>query len=78
MMITRKRMFLYNFRHVNEKQEDKEIKKKLQQSEKSITYLKSSSRTLPPQTSIKPTVGFPWGTVNIWHAHYILMVNFVC
>lgn len=26
-MITRKRMFLYNFRHVNEKQEDKEIKK---------------------------------------------------
>lgn len=27
MMITRKRMFLYNFRHVNEKQEDKEIKK---------------------------------------------------
>lgn len=27
-MITRKRMFLYNFRHVNEKQEDKEIKKK--------------------------------------------------
>lgn len=28
MMITRKRMFLYNFRHVNEKQKDKEIKKK--------------------------------------------------
>lgn len=27
-MITRKRMFLYNFGHVNEKQEDKEIKKK--------------------------------------------------
>lgn len=27
-MITRKRMFLYNFRHVNEKQKDKEIKKK--------------------------------------------------
>lgn len=26
-MITRKRMFLYNFGHVNEKQEDKEIKK---------------------------------------------------
>lgn len=26
MMIARKRMFLYNFRHVNEKQEDKEKK----------------------------------------------------
>lgn len=78
MMITRKRMFLYNFRHVNEKQKDKEIKKKKQQSEKSITYLTSSSRILPPQTSIKPTVGSPWGTVNIWHVHYILMVNFVC
>lgn len=35
-------------------------------------------RQLPPQTSIKPTVGFPWGTVNIWHANYISMVNFVC
>lgn len=27
MMITRKRMFLYNVRHVNGKQDDKEIKK---------------------------------------------------
>lgn len=27
MMIAKKRMFLYNCRHVNEKQEDKEIKK---------------------------------------------------
>lgn len=76
-MITRKRMFLYNVRHVNGKQDDKEIKK-LQKSEKSITYLTSSSRILPPQTSITPSVGFPRGTVNRWHAHYILMVNFVC